>query len=133
MRARLIRTLPGVVVLLSLLPPGEMAPAQAESQVELCDPGSVEQFTDVTPSDHGAAYILCMRALGLSVGTGDGRYEPDRVLNRGQMATFLMRLWLDVLGRQCPEGRSPLTDIPAGGAHSEDIECLRTTWASPQE
>ena len=124
LRARLVRALPAVVLLLSLLMPGETAPARAQSQVELCDPGSVEQFTDVESADYGAAYLLCMRALGLSVGTGDGAYGPDRVLNRGQMATFLVRLWRDVLGHQCPEGRSPFTDISAGGAHSANIECL---------
>ena len=112
------------MVLVSLLTPGEMPPAQAQSEPELCDPGSVEQFTDVEPGDYGAAYILCMRALGLSVGTGGGRYGPDSALNRGQMATFLVRLWRDALGRQCPEGVSPFTDVSAGGAHSEDIECL---------
>ncbi len=124
MRARLVRASLAALVLVSLLMPGEMAPAQAQPQVELCDPGSVEQFTDVEPDDYGAAYILCMRALGLSVGTGGGRYGPDQVLNRGQMATFLVRLWRDVLGRQCPEGGSPFTDVAAGGTHSEHIECL---------
>ena len=123
-RARLVGALAGLMVLMSLLVPGEMVPAQAQSQVELCDPGSVEQFTDVEPGDYGAAYILCMRALGLSVGTGGGRYGPDSVLNRGQMATFLVRLWRDVLGRQCPQGGSPFTDVAADGAHSENIECL---------
>ena len=123
-RARLVGALAGLTVLMSLLAPGEMAPAVAQSQPELCDPGSVRQFTDVEPTGYGAAYILCMRALGLSVGTGDGAYGPDRMLDRGQMATFLVRLWRDVLGRQCPEGRSPFTDVPSGGTHSKNIECL---------
>ena len=124
MRSRLVPLLAGAVVLVSLPVPGEMAPAQAQSQPELCDSGSVEQFADVEPSDYGAAYILCMRALGLSVGAGGGTYGPDRVLNRGQTATFLVRLWRDVLGRRCPEGSSPFTDIAAGGTHSANIECL---------
>ena len=88
----------------------------------LCDVGSVEQFTDVADSDH-AAYILCMRALGLSEGTGDGAYGPDRELNRGQIATFLVRLWRDVLGRECPSGGSPFTDIDES-VHRVNIECL---------
>ncbi len=123
-RARLVGALAGLMVLMSLLAPGEMAPAVAQSQPALCDSGSVRQFTDVDPAGYGAAYILCMRALGLSVGSGHGSYGPDRVLNRGQMATFLVRLWRDVLGRECPEGGSPFTDVPAGGTHSENIECL---------
>ena len=123
-RARLVVATAGLMVLMSLLAPGEMAPAVAQFQPELCDSGSVEQFTDVEPTDYGAAYILCMRALGLSIGVGGGAYGPDRELNRGETATFLVRLWRDVLGRECPDGGSPFTDVPAGGIHSDNIECL---------
>ena len=74
--------------------------------------------------DYGAAYVLCMRALGLSLGTGDGMYGPDRELTRGQMASFLVRLWRDVLGRECPqEGASPFVDV-AGSVHGDNIGCL---------
>ena len=42
--------------------------------VGLCDAGSVAQFSDVRMGDYGAEYVLCMRALGLSVGRVDGSY-----------------------------------------------------------
>ena len=91
--------------------------------VGLCDSSGVALFGDVSVGDYGAGYVLCMRALGLSLGTGDGTYGPDRELTRGQMASFLVRLWRDVLGRECPEGRTPFTDV-AGSVHADNIGCL---------
>ena len=103
-------------------------PAVAQQTTEssdLCDTAGVEQFADVADVDYGAAYVLCMRALGLSRGTGGGDYGPDRELNRGQMASFLVRLWRDVLGKDCPTGVvTPFTDVAAGSAHATNIECL---------
>ena len=97
---------------------------QATRGSGLCDAGGITQFSDVGDSDYAAAYILCMRALGLSYGFGDGSYGPGRELNRGQMAAFLTRLWTEQLGRQCPSGLvSPFTDT-AGNIHEADIDCL---------
>ena len=97
---------------------------QATRGSELCDAGEIAQFSDVGDSDYAAAYILCMRALGLSLGRGDGSYGPDRELNRGQMASFLIRLWTEQLGKQCPGGVvSPFTDTE-GNIHKADIDCL---------
>ena len=101
------------------------APAvgQATPESGLCDAGETVQFGDVQDSDYAAAYILCMRALGLSQGR-DGGYGPGRELNRGQMATFLIRLWTDHLGEQCPTGVVvPFTDT-GGSTHEGNIECL---------
>lgn len=90
---------------------------------ELCDTSGVSQFSDVPPGDYGSAYILCMRALGLSVGMGGGRFGPDETLTRGQMASFLVRLWRDVLGRSCPGGGTPFTDV-VGSVHEDNIACI---------
>lgn len=98
--------------------------AAAQTVGGLCDAEGVEQFSDVGIDDYGAAYVLCMRALGLSVGRADGGFGPDAELTRGQMASFLVRLWRDVLGRECPvEGTSPFVDV-AGSVHEVNIECL---------
>ena len=103
--------------------PSEPAVAQATPKSRLCDSGETAQFTDVRDSDYAAAYILCMRALGLSQGR-DGGYKPDRELNRGQMATFLIRLWTEHLNRQCPTGvKPPFTDTQ-GTTHKTNIDCL---------
>lgn len=98
---------------------------QASAQAEgLCDVGQVEQFIDVNPGDYAAAYVHCMRALGLSVGRGAGDYGPDLELTRAEMATFLARLWRDTLGNECPgEPASPFTDT-AGSLHEANIDCI---------
>ena len=90
---------------------------------ELCDSSGVTQFSDVGSGDYGSAYILCMRALGLSVGTGGGEFGAEGILTRGQMASFLVRLWRDVLGRSCPEGGTPFGDV-GGNSHEDNIACL---------
>ena len=95
-----------------------------ETVAALCNPGSVSQFTDVVAGEYGADYILCMRALGLSAGTAGGAYGPESELTRAQMATFLVRLWQDVLGRDCPESMGvPFVDV-AGNTHEGAIGCL---------
>ena len=92
---------------------------------EICDTAAVEQFTDVADGEYASAYVLCMRSLGLSVGIGAGTYGPDSQLNRGQMASFLVRLWRDVLGNQCPTGIvTPFTDVPDDSPHANNIECI---------
>ncbi len=91
---------------------------------ELCDSSGVAQFSDVAGGSYGADYILCMRALGLSAGRADGGYGPDRELNRAGMASFMVRLWQDVLGRVCPDGDTPFTDVAAAGVHAVNIRCL---------
>lgn len=108
-----------------LAPAGVSTPAVAQTtNTGLCDTAETTQFSDVEASDYAAAYILCMRALGLSVGFGDGNYGADLELNRAQMASFLVRLWKDQLGQQCPTGTvSPFTDI-AGNTHEANINCL---------
>ena len=82
------------------------------------------QFSDVGVGDYAAEYVLCMRVLGLSVGGVDGGYGPDAELSRGQMASFLVRLWRDVLGRACPDDVVvPFLDV-AGTTHEASIGCL---------
>ena len=105
------------------------APAQAQT-AGLCDSGSVTQFTDVEAGEYAAEYILCMRALELSQGSGGGAYGATRDLTRGQMASFLVRLWKDVLGTHAPkaEHRSvTLTGLPIRRTSS-----VSTTWVSPK-
>ena len=102
-----------------------LSPMPASAQTaELCEARDVEQFPDVDERDYGAAYILCLKVLGLSVGKGDGTYGPDDLLTRGQMASFLIRLWRDVLGGSCPGGGHPFDDVNSSLTHAEDIGCL---------
>ena len=89
---------------------------------ELCDPLDGVQFSDVGEGSYGAGYILCARVLGLSRGSGPGRFSPDAKLTRGQAASFLVRLWRDILGGACPDGGHPFSDVD--GVHEADIACL---------
>lgn len=103
---------------------GALAEAQGPSPAGLCDAAGVEQFDDVGDGAYGSGHILCMRALGLSVGRADGTYGPERELTRAQMASFIVRLWRDVLGRACPEVDTPFTDVDPDSVHAADIDCL---------
>lgn len=103
---------------------GALAEAQGPSSDGLCDAAGVEQFDDVGDGAYGSDHILCMRALGLSVGLADGAYGPKRELTRAQMASFIVRLWRDVLGRACPEVDTPFTDVDPDSVHAADIDCL---------
>ena len=124
----LVRVLVVLVVVGSVLAPGSGSGfggvAAAQTADGLCDGGSVVQFSDVGVGDYAAEYVLCMRVLGLSVGGRDGGYGPDAELSRGQMASFLVRLWRDVLGRACPDDVVvPFLDV-AGTTHESSIGCL---------
>ena len=110
-----------LALLWSLLP---AAPAAAQASSGLCDERSEEQFADVSRSDYAAAYILCAKALGLARGLGDGSFAPGAELSRAQMAVFLVRLWRDVLERECPAGGEPFTDVGAGHWAALEIACL---------
>lgn len=101
-------------------PPGAVQAQDAD----LCDASGTGLFTDVAATDYAAEYILCMRDLGLTRGNSAGGYGPDDTLNRGQMASFIVRLWRDILGRECPTGDTPFTDVPSTGTHAANIACL---------
>lgn len=51
------------------------------------------QFSDVSPSSFAANSIICIRNLGITTGTGSGRYSPELPVSREEMAAFLARLW----------------------------------------
>ena len=98
---RLVRALVVLVVVGSVLAPGSGDVAAAQTADDLCDAVRLLGSPMLGWGDYAAEYVLCMRVLGLSVGGVDGGYGPDAELTRGQMASFLVRLWRDVLGRAC--------------------------------
>ena len=122
---RAVRLVVVLVVAMSVLAPGPSDVAEAQTTAAgLCNSDSVTQFSDVGAGDYGAEYILCMKALGVSLGRADGSYGADLELTRAQMAAFLVRLWQDVLGRQCPVGvKTPFVDV-ADNTHEGSIDCL---------
>ena len=111
-------------VMLAAPPPAAGAQAEAGSGVSgLCDSSGVAQFDDVGSGDYGADYILCMRALGLSLGVGDDNYGPDRKTHSGSDGPHS---WCDCGVNSVWPVRAaprPSPDV-AGGYHQENIACL---------
>ncbi len=60
-----------------------------------------------------------MRVLSLTQGNATGGYGPDDTLNRAQMASFVVRLWSDILGGDRPTGDTPFTDVATTYTHAE--------------
>ena len=65
---------------------------EGEPATDYCSSGSL--FTDVTASDWSCKYINRLYELGITTGYGDGRYGPDDLVTRAQMAVFLGRAFL---------------------------------------
>jgi hypothetical protein len=61
-----------------------------EAGVDLPDAPSSPTFDDIAGSPHAEA-IERLAAAGVVAGVGDRRYAPRRIVQRGQMATFLVR------------------------------------------
>ena len=100
------------------------SPEAVSQDIDLCGDLSEVTFSDVQEGDYAAEYVRCLGALGISVGLGDGTYGSGEELTRAQMASFLVRLWRDVLGRDCPDGETPFVDVPSDSAHSANISCI---------
>lgn len=123
----------GIVImsLLGTLPIAIGKPKSAVAQQNpVCVPSDVPLFEDVVPGDYGSEYIRCARALGLTVGTAEGTFEPQEHLTRAQMASFLVRLWRDIDGNDCQTVQHPFTDVAAGSTHEANIACLYALGAT---
>lgn len=54
--------------------------------------GTGEQvFIDVRPQDWFAPHVEELAARGITIGYGNGDFQPDRIVSRAEMATFLVR------------------------------------------
>ena len=85
-------------------------------------PETEARFEDVSVGSHTAG-IDCVAALGVSTGTTAATFEPDKSVNRAQMATFLARLW-KASGRECPERQSGFDDVDSAGTHASGVDCV---------
>lgn len=77
-------------------------------------------FVDVAGGTHAAA-IDQLAAAGIIGGVGDDRYAPGRLVNRGQMASFLDGAWTYRTGEQLPDGSVTFDDV-VGTTHGLPIE-----------
>lgn len=60
-------------------------------------------FSDVPASHPDAVYINALAANGLTVGVGNNQYAPDRIVTRGQMAIFMLRIDKFLHGEEAPD------------------------------
>lgn len=67
-------------------------------------------FTDVPPGTFYSASVESLAELGVTTGVGGGRYDPNGLVTRAQMATFLIR----ALGESATTGANPFSDVPTG-------------------
>ena len=110
-----------VLVLLLFLNPAVVAAAPPAARMDLAvllweSAGAVPfaaggAFSDVARNDDGATAAAWCREAGLLLGTGDGRFSPDRPLTREELAVALRR-YARILGRD--------TFLPAGAAECND-------------
>lgn len=82
---------------------------RAEMSVMLCrmlmipvnnDPNAPHAFSDAVPGIHWAwAYIDALAKAGITKGTGDDKYSPERQVTRAEVATFLCRALITTVDR----------------------------------
>jgi large repetitive protein len=90
-----------------------------------CEPSDLDRnrFGDLRGSAH-ENNALCLAALGLAQGIGDGsNFGPRLDVTRGQMASFIARFIEDATGEQLQPGRS-FSDVHSSYAHAENIRKL---------
>jgi len=81
------------------------------------------EYLDVFPNAWYAESVDYVARHGIMVGTGDGCFRPNAVLDRGTFATILHRF----AGTPEPEGKCPFVDVEKDSPHREAI-----TWAAEQ-
>lgn len=77
-------------------------------------------FSDVPDGRYYTAAVDWLFAEGITTGVGPGRFAPDDIVTRGQMATFLWRL-------EGSPGGSPgagFSDVSSGAFYSEAVDWL---------
>jgi hypothetical protein len=89
-----------------------------------CPEGDVPEapFEDTT-APHEVA-IECLYWYGLALGVSADEYQPERSINRGEAATFLVRLLDRVEGLEMPEPEEGAFTDTANNTHNDNIEQL---------
>ncbi len=78
--------------------------------------GVGEPFIDVGPDDFFAEAVAWMASTGITTGVTPSTFEPDRLVTRGEVATFLHR----AEGAQ-PAGAEPFADVSDDDFFAEPV------------
>lgn len=125
-----MRTTAALLVFVLLLVPGPAGAAEPPAaRIDLAillweSAGAVPfaaggSFSDVERNDDGATAAAWCREAGLLLGTGGGRFSPDRPVTREELAVVLRR-YARILGRDA--------FLPAGAAECNDYADI-SPWA----
>jgi hypothetical protein len=84
-------------------------------------PGATDAFPDISRSTHRTAINRLARA-GIVKGT-NGRFNPDALITRDQMASFIVEAARFLNGADAyePARRDQFRDVPAGDVHERNI------------
>ncbi len=78
-------------------------------------------FTDVDVGSSASDDIARVYGLGITTGTSDTTYAADAIVTRGQMASFLARLYETIKGEKAPVVATPFQDVPEDSWAANDI------------
>ena len=86
------------------------------------------QFSDVGPNAWYAPYVAWAAEQGITAGTGDGKFSPESLVTRQQMAVFTVRLFR-AMGWELPE--PTVTTLPRDLDRVADYarEAVLKLWA----
>lgn len=95
------------------------------------DPLEPSGFNDVDPGSYYADAVSWMKENEITTGVGGNFFAPDRIVSRGQIATFLWRL----AGQPEAPVNEQFADVPAGEYFTEAVHWMLhwdiTTGTSP--
>ena len=83
-------------------------------------PKSASSFSDVSASSYYAKAVAWAIENGITEGTGNGRFSPDKVCSRAQAVTFLAR----ALNTKAA-GAADFSDVPANSYYADAVD-----WAA---
>ena len=94
-----------------------------DNSSEVCDIGAYERigisFSDVPRTHWAFGYIGAIAEAGLTAGNPDGTYGPASLVNRAQMAVFLLKgIHGESYTPPTPDGSHPFSDIGGHWAES---------------
>lgn len=96
--------------------------------VDLAEYTEVPKFSDVSAGAYYAPYVAWAVEKGITTGIGGGRFDPDGMVSRQQMATFAVR-FLDAYNFIYPEATFNTLPRDLGNIADYAIDAVLKLWA----